>query len=278
VESVTEPADTKRAIWDAVDRLTKPRRQRLERAPEEWVNDPAPAYLTDPAGGISCSVAAYRAHREAHRAAVATWATIPSLWEQSTIALHGGEVQASGHGSKPLRERSIADLDLMEIRSLIRDTTRRELEQRNVPVPATRDRRQADFDPGEIRTLASKVIAEGNSTIAHATTDGLDWWRHRFEQWGRLLETYLRTAEHAARPVRLRNAPCPDCGTRQVRVDVDGEAVVVPAIVIDFRDGYIRAAECSACGAAWFRGPDLQALADALGVTVDTPTAGQLAG
>jgi hypothetical protein len=267
---MTEPADIKRAIWDAVDRLTKPRRQRLERAPEEWVNDPAPAYLTDPAGGISCSVAAYRAHREAHRAAVATWATIPSLWEQSTIALHGGEVQASGHGSKPLRERSIADLELMEIRALIRDTTRRLLEQRGVRTGQHANGRAVDFDPDEMRALASKVTAE------NATQH--EWWQYRFEQWGRLLETYLHAAERQARPVRLRNAPCPDCGTRQVTVDVDGEQVVAPPIVIDFRDGYIRAAECSACGAAWFRGPDLQALADALGVTVDTPTAGQLAG
>ena len=36
---------------------------------------------------------------------------------------------------------------------------------------------------------------------------------------------------------------------------------MAPPLVIDFRDGAVRAAECTACAAVWWRGPDLEALA-----------------
>lgn len=262
--------DERRAIWNAVDKLTKPRRQRLERTDAEWVHE-HDQILSDIAAGKNgvCSVTLYRQQQAARTAGTAVWADVPSLWEQSTIALDGSETQTA-RGSKPLRERSIADLDLMEIRALIRDTTRRELELRNVHTAQLANGRSREFDTKELRHLASLVIKEGRSRLAGAGVDlpDLEFWRYRFEQWGRLLETYLNAAEREARPVRLRNSACPECGARQVVLDPDGERTVAPALVIDFRDGYVRAAECSQCGAAWFRGPDLEALADALGVGI----------
>jgi hypothetical protein len=69
--------------------------------------------------------------------------------------------------------------------------------------------------------------------------------------------------DHAPRDVHLRNTPCPECGARQYtrRDDTTGERMVFPAIKVDFADGLVRAAECQACGHAWFRGEDLESLA-----------------
>lgn len=248
-------------VWAAVDKLTNPTRQRLHRAGNEWLDE-----LATPTDG-ACSVPAYRAATTHH-------AEIPSLWDQSTMALYGAEI-APGRGSKPLRERSLADLDLMEIRALIRDTARDHLEAWGEPVER-RDYPTA-FDGTHIRHFASLALTKTSNptrcSICRSTED-IPWWTYRFEQWGRLLETYLRAVEVQGRPIRLRNSPCPDCGTRQVTVNQEGQVtqerdpdnMVVPALVIDFRDGYVRAASCSMCGSAWFRGPDLEQLAEVLGV------------
>lgn len=221
-------------LWAAVDRLTKPSRVPLERvADPEWLND-----LAAPSWG-SCNVGAYRA-------ATATWATVPSLWDQATAALTTGS-EAGGTGSSPLRERSPLDVDLMEVRGIIRDTVRHELAERDrQPIPAD--------VPAQLRRLASIVLRDD--------PDNLWWWEYRFQQWGRLLETYLRAAEHTARPTRLRNTPCPLCRVKQIRVETEsGDKQLVPPIVVDFRDGYIRAARCEACSASWFRGDELHELA-----------------
>jgi hypothetical protein len=243
------------AVWAAVDKLTKDTRQKVLRAGDaDW------RVAFDEATRV-CVVAQYRA---AFEAATSGYAIIPSLWEQSTIALTGGEVQA-GRGSKPLRERSIADLDLMEIRSIIRDTTRHELERLGEKTLRNADGSKVAFHPNEMRRFASLALEK--------EPDRADWWQYRFEAWGRLLTTYLRNAEHQARPVYLRNSACPTCRTRQVTIDRDGEPTVVPALVIDFRDGYVRAAQCQACDTTWFRGPDLEQLAADLGegLRTDTP-------
>ncbi len=247
-----EANDATARVWRAVHLLTEPQRRQIGRHREagDWIEE-----LAAVAYGV-CSVPAYRA-------ATVTWATIPSLWDQATNALVGGE--QGGTGSKPKRERSPADLDLMEIRALIRDTTRHELRVRGLKTAKDADGFDVPFTAAEIRRLASLVIEKDGA-------DNLWWWEYRFAQWGRLLEAYLHAAEHQPKSVRLRNSACPLCRTSQVIVDVDGERQVLPAIVIDFRDGYVRAAVCEACGhtLAW-RG-DLDALAKELDAT--RPTAG----
>lgn len=257
-------SDETSSVWAAVDKLTKPTRQKVQRAGDpDWHTT-----FTDPTAKL-CVVAHYRA---AFEAATAGYAIIPSLWDQSTIALHGGEIQV-GRGSKPLRERSIADLDLMEIRAIIRETVRHHREDWGEL--GARPDRWAEFTPTEIRHFASTALTRAANPERCGicrSTHTIDFWRYRFESWARLLENYLRAAEHQARPVRLRNSTCPTCRTRQITIDLDGEAVVVPALVIDFRDGYVRAATCAACGDTWFRGDDLERLAADLGVgLLDTP-------
>lgn len=233
------------ALWAAVDRLTRPSLVPVERAADaDWL-----AELGEETWG-ACSVPAYLA-------ATVRRAKVPSLWEQSTYALTTGSESAEG-GASPLRERSPADLDLMEIRSIIRGTTRHELEQRGVRTVRGSDGTPTEFDPEEVRELARLVANSGD----------LWWWEYRFASWGRLLEGYLHAAEHKAKPVRIRNTPCPLCRTEFVRIETDdGEAQIVRPLIVDFRGGYVRAARCEACSATWFRGAELHQLADLIGVS-----------
>lgn len=233
------------AIWASVDLLTKPTTVNVGRDGEaDWLGELHEQFMT----AAVCDIASWRA-------ATRSYGSIPSLWDQSTVALTTG--MDEGIGSKPLRERSPADLDLMEIRSIIRDTTRLELEKRGVQTKHDDHGRQVQFDQREIRSLASKAIAE--------TDPDLEWWVYRFESWGRLLQTYLRVFEHQPRAVRLRNAPCPVCKTRFVTLESDLGPVQAPPLLIDFSSqGMIRAAECTACSATWWRGDQLIDLAQSL--------------
>lgn len=224
-------------LWAAVDRLTKPSQHRIVRddEPSEWL-------LAQPVRSA---------------AVVSSYGIVPSLWEQAAGALVGGEV-GGGTGTKPLRERSPADLDLMEIMSIIRETVRTELAERDTdPLPAT--------VPGQIRRLASVVI--------RADPDHGWWWEYRFAQWARVLETYLHNAEHTPKMTRLRNSACPSCAARQMTIEGEDGPVVVPVLVVDFTaDGLVRACECMACGRAWFRGVQMEMLAAELGCeAADTP-------
>ncbi len=219
--------DTDR-LWRAIDSITKPSSRPV-------VRDEAVAHLVE--------------LRDSGRLAVAVTSkqgTIPSLWEQAEEALFGGEQQIGG-GSKPLRERSIADMDLMETMSDIRESIGWNLDGRKI-------REKRGTVPAQMRQLAAFIATNEPANV--------DLWIDKLERWARLLGVRLNALEHQPKPVYLRNMPCPTCKTRQVTVERDGDKVVVPAIVIDFREGYVRAAECQACGDAWFRGPDLEALAE----------------
>lgn len=252
------------ALWAAVDRLTKPSRVAIRRAADaDWLADLGES-LRDLAAREEgwCSVPLYRSAVARLEAGQTGTAVVPSLWDQSTDALNGGG-ESGGTGSTLLQERSPADLDLMEIRAIIRDTTRHELAQRGwKPIHG-----DDPFKPEEIRELGRRVT--------QTTPADLWWWEYRFDQWGRLLETYLRAVEHHRPQIRLRNVSCPLCRTRWVRVGEDGQLIQpgrpvegdvyrVSPLVVDFRDGYVRAARCDACGATWFRGDQLHQLAEHL--------------
>lgn len=239
------------ALWSAVDAITKPTKRKLDRSPEaEWLEGVENEHPWQRRSGAFdvCDIAVYRATVERMHAAMLAYGEIPSLWDQATWALTTGSEQNAG-GNSPLRERSPADLNLMETMADIREAVKLQLEGRNV-------RPEGDA-PAQMRRLASTLIRIGNP-------EHIAWWTFRFEQWARVLATYLQAVDRAPRPVRLRNAPCPLCRTRQVVVVEDGERKVYPPILIDFENGWIRAARCTACGQAWFRGNDLGQLADML--------------
>lgn len=204
------------AVWAAVDHLTQPTKQRVER------DD-----------------------------GTVTWADVPSLLDQASSALVNGNEGAGGVRWGTQAERSPLDLDLMEVCAIIRGTTEALLRERKQKV----DGRSVG---AHVRELAAIVVTNEPGELW--------WWEYRFASWARLLETYLRVVKRQPMALRLRNSACPQCEATQVVEAGEYGNEVKPALVIAFRDGYARAAECSACGHHWWRGDDLIVLAKLLGV------------
>lgn len=239
------------ALWAAVHKLNRPARVKIDRqVTDGWLVE-----LAEQVDG-ACHVASYRS-------ASVVWATVPSLWDQSTSALYGSGGE-EGSGTSPLRERSIADLNLMEIRAQITEATRQENHARGEQLKLDKRGKVPEFHPDEVSRLASLVVAK--------SPDLIDLWTYRVAQWCRAIETYLNAAEHEVKPVYLRNSPCPTCGARQVTKMVDGDTKVFPTLKVEFNFGLVRYAFCQACGDAWLRGEPLEELAEKLGIrSLDTP-------
>jgi hypothetical protein len=178
---------------------------------------------------------------------VTIYGVVPSLWDQGSDALAGGMESAVRVSNAA--ERSPVDLNLVELRSLIRHTVSRELHARRV-------KPRADV-PAQLSQLAAHVVTY--------SADELWWWDYRFTSWASMLTLFLSVNDHVPTARRLRNSPCPACRVRQVTIESDDGPVVVPTLVVDFRDGYVQAARCSSCSATWWRGADLESLAALLG-------------
>lgn len=157
--------------------------------------------------------------------------------------------QGLGTGGGSASERSPIDLNLMEAKAIIAETTTAELVKRGQALRPT--------IPGRLRQLAAHVVGY--------EPDELWWWDYRFASWARMLGNYLQAYEREARPVRLRNSPCPGCGAAQILVEESDGVMVAPPIEIKFHDGLVHYAECGACGQAWGRGTQLEYLAAQLG-------------
>lgn len=240
-------SDTER-LWAAVDQLTKPTTQAITRTTEDdWHAEMVAAQYEAHTNAGFCRIADHRAITTRH-------GTIPSLWEQARAAVTTGTEQAGGNPS-PLAARSPADLDLMETVLTIRESMAWQLTGRNIkPRPGM---------TAQFRQLAAHIITHEPQHI--------HWWTYRFEQWARLLSVYLHAVETERRPIRLRGLPCPKCAAKQVLIDTDQGEIVAPPIVIDFVNGAVRAAQCTACAYTWWRGQDLWDLA-ASEAYCDTPT------
>ena len=175
-----------------------------------------------------------------------THATIPSLLDQADdmLATSAGISQRVN-----AFDRAPCDLGLLSIRISIVVSTRTSLLSRRLT--------PAETVPGMVRQLAAHVVThEPERLAAHI---------ERFSEWARLLTSHLATERHVS-AVHLRSSSCPKCSARQsVTVGPDGTLVVMPVLLIDFRDGYVRAATCLACRHAWFRGVELEQLASLLG-------------
>lgn len=235
-------------LWAAVDELTKPRHVKLLR------DD-----------------------------GTADWTTVPSLWWQldeataSSSALDGG-----GRGSK---YRTPIDLDAFEVACTVRDVIVDALaghDQKPRTTGATPQRRAAAtaqraaertyaiphtdltpvppllvvLVPDSLRALVSVVTALADDDLTA-------WWTYRVKAWCRQIQNALHLVEQP-QPRRIRDTSCPTCQATHVTLDGHDGTERVPALLIDFTDGLIRAASCSACGSTWFRGDALLALADEL--------------
>lgn len=251
-------------LWAAVDRLTLPSSRRLLRE-----NDPAAQLevaqdlkrqaraAADGSAGPAAKnpvivpqvsrndLARYAQMRTGH-------ATVPSLWDQSTDALTASTADKA-EGSSGSVHRTPCDLDLMEVRADIREAV-----DFNI---AKRGEKPTGTVPEQIRHLTSMIIRDQPEAVEH--------WEYRFAQWGRVLAAHLQAVQAQPKPRRIRGVACPECQIRTVLIeDATGEMVNVPPIVVDFRDGLIRAAECTGCGKTLaFRGEEMWQLKDRL----DTP-------
>lgn len=204
---MTDPV-ARTALWQSVDLLTKSTRVQVVR------ND--------------------------YTATWTSWATVPSLWQQTSdpLATAGGV----GAGTDP-HDRAPCDLGLLTIRDDIETTVRHEL-HRLAPGEVVRA-----TVPGQIRHWASTVIAHD--------PDRLETHAARAERWVSLLTARV-AAERTTQPMRIRRSACPNCGASQSVVhgtDADGPTVV-PSLVVDARNGRAR---CLTCGQTWFP-PELAAL------------------
>jgi hypothetical protein len=181
------------------------------------------------------------------------YGVVASLWDQSAEALVGGGESAVRTSNAA--ERSPVDLALVELRYAIRVTTRLALSDR-------RQRLNPRGVAAQIRQLAAVTVTHEPSSIGA--------WSLRFDTWARLLAKLLAAGDHVPASVRLRNSPCPACGAHSVIIASEDGPIVAPPIMIDFREGLVRAAQCSECGAMWWRGDELERLA----VLLDCATPG----
>ena len=179
------------------------------------------------------------------------WTQTPSLWTQLTDAIPTGQEQGTGGHSSSYRIP--ISVDCLDLRTDIHTTTLDALHGHDQhPV---RNGIAIDI-PASIRHLASIVAATNDDDL-------IRWWTHRINTWARQITTVLRL-EAQPQPRRIRDTPCPLCHATHITLTTPDGPQRVPALLIDFADGLIRAAQCGACAAAWFRGDQLHTLADAL--------------
>lgn len=229
------------AMMIAVDAITQPSVAKLDRD-QEAVQDGR--RLLEMTIAEAVAVAAVRRSVLTVAAQTRRHAETPSLWDRASDALGVG---LEGGARSTLAGRSPVDIDLMEIRGIIRETVIHDLVERRVRIKKT------DTVPQLLRRLAAYIKGR--------EPDQLWWYEYRFAQWARLLETYLRAVLEQPKSIRLLNTACTECGTRQVRVEAEDGHQLVPALVAEFRDGVFRAIVCGACAATTWRGDDLETLA-----------------
>lgn len=221
------------------------------------------------------------------------WTQVPSLWAQLVAAVGtGGEQGGSGRSS---RYRTPANLDCLELARTIRDVVVDALEGHaerpvttRLPAPevmvAIKAQRAAErsYDVNRLTPLPTAVILVPDSlrhlasvVAAASDVDLTGWWTYRVYSWGRQITTTLGLTEQS-QPRRIRDTACPVCAATHVTLEGDDGPERVPALLIDFQDGYVRAAECTACASTWFRGDALLDLADMIATRRpigDTPAA-----
>jgi len=185
----------------------------------------------------------------------ADWTSVPSLWCQLEDALSCG-MEGSKATARGSVHRVPLNIDAYELAADIRDIVWDALAGHDVKPRAT--------VPESVRALASAVIATVDDDLT-------GWWTYRVGSWCRQITNVLRLNDEP-QPRGIRGAACPTCQATHVTALRDGERVREPALRIDFADGMVRAASCSACGASWFRGDALVDLADLIATTRRVPS------
>lgn len=166
-----------------------------------------------------------------------SYSSVPSLWVLAENAI-GLSAQGDG-GGKAKFERSISDLNLMEVRKTIIELVADKLTAHGVK---PKDWRPSM--PGRIRQLAALML----------TDEHLGQFAHDVNSWANQIANYLQL-ERTIPDRYLRNTACELCKTQQVTIVRNGERVVVPAMKVEFMDDYwVRSVFCQACGHFVWRG------------------------
>lgn len=182
------------------------------------------------------------------------WVRMASLLDQLTEAVQSGAGSREGSGVEGSRAPlDVACLSLLfDITETIRDA------MRSFDVKRT-------FDTGrDLRALVSRLTREPDSD------EEQEWWVGRVNGWcGQIKATISSDPD---RPWQLHNVPCPECRAKTVTVAEDGEEVRKAAVLVTWSRELVRAVECRACGAVWYRGTDLETLVERMLARHDTPS------
>lgn len=211
----------------------------------------------------------YREHTHAGE-----WQTLPSLWDQLTSSgqWSGGNNGGGAFGSRPVISTGVVAL-IIEIREAITEAAtdfgriiriRDHTKKCTCIIPRICDLTRRDY-PAEIQAIAANM----------PDPDTAIWWTEHLRKWAGQAKAQLGL--NPSRPAWARGTKCPDCGADTAQGEHDGETIRTPALAItwaypdgeetDYHEDHdykIRAVECRQCGMCWFRGPDLDALVDAM--------------
>lgn len=212
---------------------------------------------------------------DTHRA---SWQTVPSLWTQlnSSGKWTGSNNGGRAFGSRPVIATGIVSL-IMEIESTITEasTDFGRIITRTSKIPTCYCRPykpcpgyilQTERDyPAELRAIAANMPDQEQVVI----------WTEILRRWAHIARAELGLNPN--RPQWARDSACPECGSKEATADQDGETVRTPALAItwgvpdgeesDYHEDHdykVRAVECRACSAAWWRGPELDSLVTAM--------------
>jgi hypothetical protein len=186
-----------------------------------------------------------------------SWHEIPSLWSQLTASGQwaGSNTGGGAFGSRPVISTGIVAL-IIEITDAITEA-------------ATdfgriiRVNDQRDY-PAELRAIA-----------ANADPDTAVWWTEHVRKW--VSQARSQLGLNPQRPQWARDTCCPNCGADSAQTQDDERTIRTPALAItwgypegepeDYHEDHeykVRAVECRACSACWFRGPELDSLVEAM--------------
>jgi hypothetical protein len=181
---------------------------------------------------------------------------VPSLWEQLEDAVpYSGSGGSAVAKSKPPITTGVVAL-LIEISDAATE---------GVNDLVGENRRNT---PANLRAVAATLAGLNDLDLTA-------WWTEKLREWVRKARELLRLDPD--RPRYARGTACPQCGNKSVATVVDGETVRTPALAINWAppeqhttrhaadtDWLVRAIECRACDATWFRGDSLSIFTDAL--------------
>lgn len=181
------------------------------------------------------------------------WQTTPSLWSMLTEMGRGDAGGGGVSGRFGGMVLSVGSLALaIEITAAVQEGA-------------------DEFLTGDHPDVPAKLRGIG-ATLTDA--DLIAWWQETVQGWTAKARIQLRLDPQ--RPRAVRGARCPTCAKKTAYSrNEDGELVRSPALVITWvgpegadyhedADWIVRAVECKACGAAWFRGAAMDSLIGAM--------------